>query len=73
MNAHFVLIVLVIEGHAHQRLTEGVTIGRVEVVAIVAVGHHAAAGVITIAVWYHFAVAFFHSLPHRGVPDGTGR
>ena len=28
---------------------------------------------ITIAVWYHFAVARFHSLPHCGVPDGTGR
>ena len=26
-----------------------------------------------IAVWYHLAVAFFQSLPHCGVPRGTGR
>src|ERR1700732_44213 len=41
--AHLVLVGLVVEGHSHQRLSESVAIGRIEIIIIVAVAHYAAA------------------------------
>ena len=43
MPPHLVLVVLVVERHAHQRQAERILVGRIEIEIVVAVRHHAAA------------------------------